>query len=503
MNVRRKSFVRKVIYLLIVGALLVPLTLLSRPATGEGQDKPSKLAELREDYQLSPAQLGEIDPTSETIRLATLGMTGVAANILWGRANHYKKVEDWDNLKTTLDQIRNLQPNFISVWRFQAWNLSYNVSAEFDDYRDRYYWVKQGIKYLEEGTKFNEGNPKLLWDVGWFYCQKIGRSDERKQFRRLFRNDEDFHGPEARVRDFDNWLVGKKWYLLAQDYVDRGRSLGGTSPLIFHADPPKAQINYADNLNVDGVFGEKSQLAWQQAYDEWLDYGSRPIPTTWGFDIHLNGREELQARAEELKQAFEDVAPGLKEKVTQDRLSSLTPEQRAAYERPFEERSSDEYQLAMTANETMDISYSELAELVSGQDKHVEAVRLAEQIQKLVERVDAIARYRDIVNFNYWRTRVEAERTDEALLAHTYVHDGLRNLETAFLNDARDDLEKGIEYWSKIIEKYPLLLEDRDHGEHLMNIINRYRDVLNQIEEPFPESFPLDAVIERYGNQEA
>ena len=70
-------------------------------------------------------------------------------NLLWEKANDYKKVEDWTNLTATLEQLAKLQPNFITFWKFQAWNLTYNVSVEFDDYHDRYYYVRRGIEFLQ------------------------------------------------------------------------------------------------------------------------------------------------------------------------------------------------------------------------------------------------------------------------------------------------------------------------------------------------------------------
>ncbi len=108
-----------------------------------------KLAQLRKEYKLAQVNLGEVDPASETIKLATLGLRGVAVNLLWEKANYYKKVEDWTNLTATLEQLAKLQPNFITFWKFQAWNLTYNVSVEFDDYHDRYYYVRRGIEFLQ------------------------------------------------------------------------------------------------------------------------------------------------------------------------------------------------------------------------------------------------------------------------------------------------------------------------------------------------------------------
>jgi len=217
----RTSFLRKVIYGCIIAVLLLPLAYLSQPATTESEG--GVLARMRAEYKLTPAKLGEIDPASETIKLATLGLRGVAANLLWEKAIEYKKKEDWTGLSATLEQITHLQPNFIAVWRFQAWNLSYNVSVEFDDYRDRYFWVIKGINFLKEGKKYNAEDPRLMWDTGWFIAQKIGRADEHKQYRRLFREDDDFNGSLPRSQR-DNWLVGRTEFIKAQQLVD-GRGI--------------------------------------------------------------------------------------------------------------------------------------------------------------------------------------------------------------------------------------------------------------------------------------
>ena len=59
----RRTFVRKIVYVLIMVVLLFPLYALS-----------GKLSVLREDNKLSQADLGEIDPNSEALKLATLGL---------------------------------------------------------------------------------------------------------------------------------------------------------------------------------------------------------------------------------------------------------------------------------------------------------------------------------------------------------------------------------------------------------------------------------------------
>ncbi len=145
---RNAAFTRKVAYIGAIALLLLPIAAISQPATinpgKTGHSAGGVLAQLRSRYNLAQAELGEIDPASETMKLSTLGLRGVAANILWNWANYYKKVEDWDKLEMTVNQIIRLQPNFVEVWDFQAHNLSYNVSVEFDDYRMRYQWGEEG-----------------------------------------------------------------------------------------------------------------------------------------------------------------------------------------------------------------------------------------------------------------------------------------------------------------------------------------------------------------------
>ena len=234
-----------------------------------------KLAQLRNEYNLSQVNLGEVDPASETIKLATLGLRGVAVNLLWEKANYYKKIEDWTNLTATLEQLAKLQPNFITFWKFQAWNLTYNVSVEFDDYHDRYYYVRRGIQFLQEGERYNADNPQLLWDLGWFIGQKIGRADEYVQYRRLFKEDDDFHPADRTPDERDNWLVGKEWYLKAIDAVDnKGKSLGRKSPRDFYSSPAKSQMNYAEAIEEEGYF-DKARRAWMKAGEEWRQFGNK------------------------------------------------------------------------------------------------------------------------------------------------------------------------------------------------------------------------------------
>jgi hypothetical protein len=127
-----KSFIRKVIYIVLIGALLIPLSLISRPATvgkaGDQSAKGGKLAQLRDTYGLSQTRVSEIDPTSETMKLLSLGLRGLAVNLLWLQAMEDKRVENYAQLESTLNALIKIQPNFVKVWEYQAHNISYNIS---------------------------------------------------------------------------------------------------------------------------------------------------------------------------------------------------------------------------------------------------------------------------------------------------------------------------------------------------------------------------------------
>ena len=183
----RKQLLRLVAYIGGIVVLMFPLYWLGAPATVSSAG--GVLAQSRAANGLGQASQGEVDPASEAGQLMTLGLRGLAVNILWNMATEYKKKEDWTKFAATLDQLTKLQPHFITFWRYQSWNVSYNVSVEFDDFRDRYYYVRRGIEFLKKGQDYNKDNPQLLWDIGWFIGQKIGRADEHVQYRRLFKAD--------------------------------------------------------------------------------------------------------------------------------------------------------------------------------------------------------------------------------------------------------------------------------------------------------------------------
>lgn len=502
------SFIRKVIYITAIAVLLLPLASISQPATAtaDGLSRGGLLASMRQKYNLSQALLGEIDPASESMRLALFGLQGVAANILWDRAHEYKKKKNWAALDATVKQIVRLQPNFKKVWDFQAHNLSYNVSVEFDNYEHRYLWVKKGIDFLITGTHYNTDDPLLLWDLGWYTGQKLGRSDEKKQFRRLYRLDREFHKSfrdnginveEALGADGkpDNWYTARLWYMKGQRSADdRGRPIRGKSPLIYHNQPAMAQINGSDAMEKDGFLGERAQSEWRKAEEEYRKFGARPIPTSYGHPVRLNDMESIRERAVAIRKELDTLAPGAREELLKENLDKLTPAERAVYDKKPADRTIEETRTMYEVQGKLAVTDAAVAAKAPA-DKRAEAWRKADQIATEDTVANHTERYRDIINFAYWRSRCQAEQLDDAIAAHKHLFDAETAYRKTDLAAAKTEYETAFTHWAKVYAQHPLLMDNAE-AQDVVDSVKKYNDILGQLDEEFPAEFPLNSLLD-------
>lgn len=493
----RRSFQRKIAYWIAFAMLLPALYWLGHPATGDvkgaAESPGGRLAQMRAAEKLEQAQLGKIDPTGETIKLATLGMRGIAANILWTKANDYKMKKDWTNLSATTNQLIRLQPNFITVWQFQGWNLAYNCSAEFDDYRQRYQWVMKGINFLKEGISYNDDEPRLLRDVGRFISEKIGRADEHVQFRRLFKEDDDFH--QAVPKDQrDNWYVGKQWYLKAEEVADTQQYVRlGTSPLQFRAEAPKCQMYYADALERDGVFGEKAKTEWKRADREWEAYGKLDIPVV-DQTVRLGEIDRLRERIDGLVKELDDLVPGAREKLLKDNLARLTDEHRKALSTPESDRTPEQHQLAAEAAELSRVSADRVAGQAAGANR-APANRLLERIKELAELNRETESARGVVNYGYWELRAKVEQTDDMINARRYIYLADQAMANGDLPAASENYERGILAWATVLRQFQELITDKSTIDDIDEVLKNYGKTLDQRDELFPEDFVLAGFV--------
>jgi hypothetical protein len=517
----KSNFIKKVVYLLVISLLLAPLFLVGRPAITERDNAPANsarkpnpggvLSQLRTQYKISESNLGEVNPAGETIQWATFGLKGVAAVMLWTQAMQFQKEKDYDRLSATLNQIVLIQPNYVHVWESQAHNLSYNCSAEFDGYKQRYTWVKKGLEFLFRGAEQNENQPRLLHTTGWFFGQKIGRADESVPFRREFAKDEPFHEEvkmklRARGRgDYsqvmgprntpDNWLVAKQWYLAAENVIDTSEiPVRGNSPLIFFKDSAMSQINYSVRIEEEGFLDEKAEFAWKDAEKDWIRYGDRQIPHSTGSLLKLGDLEAVSQRLAAAQKEFDDLLPDTRDKLKAEKLEKLTPTQRKAYETPLDQLEPIRRPDRDIAEARMQITNAEIAAAAPAEKKS-EAKRISLRLENLSMQLGRIISYRSQVNFDYWLYRCQSEQMQETLGARKEIFEGERLLKAGSLEEAKKTFEPAFVKWAEIYKKYPLLERDVTALD-LVPAIKNYFRVLNQLDQPIPKDFPLKAMLE-------
>ena len=480
-----------------------PISQLGAPATLE--DQGGKLAQLRDEYELGQSNLGDIDPASETIRLATLGLRGIAVSMLWHKGNEYKKKEDWTNYRATLQQLSKLQPYFISFWRYQAWNLSYNVSVELDDVRDRYYYVRRGIEFLTEGAKYNRFSPYLLTELGWFTGSKIGTADEKREYRRLFKADDDYHPADRPREQRDNWLVAKGWYNQAVSAVDdKKRSMGQKNPSVFFAAPAMAQINYGEAIESEGTFGVRAKDAWSTAGRMWRAFGDRLMRASTGTMIRLTSFDRWVKEGEQLISQLESLVEDAREQLLARRREQLTPEERELVDSTLGDLTDVQYDLYASATEKLNIQPEDIAEFIAEEypEKAVEARKLARRIAENHERVFLTRNNRDVSNYGYWEARCKVEQTDDALNARELAYTAGRAFrDDADLLEAKRMFEESFNLWAKVFADNPELEMDSPSASELVDEIELYTEVLEQLDlsladEEIDSEFPLWDLVE-------
>ena len=498
---------RKIIYLVVLVAMLIPLYLLGQPAGGKG-DLGGRLSVMRHQYNIAESDLGEISPASETMKLASLGLRGVAATLLWNKAHEYRVLHEWDRLKATLNNIALLQPHFDKVWEHQAHNLAYNVSTEFDDYRQRYEMVREGTEFLSRGVRQNTNAPRLVWYTGWFYGSKMGLSDEKTQFRRLFADDDVLHesllkqniavdSPEARgpLGKPDNWLVGRLWLNHGYEIVDSGVKIRRQTPLNFYETGPKWRFKHAEAIESEGILDESAQNAWQMAAEDWSVFGNRSIPTTSPFTIKLDQLDELNRQKEERMEKFRELTEEAYDKARQKKIDELSPEALVILMNPISSLNYTQKSLRPAVEEGVIPDLKVLAK-ESNPAVRLQAVNLVGEIEDLDERINKTEGYRTQINYPYWKTLAQAEQEERTVQARRLIYDAEKANNDAELDKAIQLYEQAFAIWAEIFDDYPLLTVD-DTAEDLFDSVRRYMVAIDS--EEIPEDFPLKTFCEIMG----
>jgi hypothetical protein len=122
-------------------------------------------------------------------RLTLGGFRGLLATALWIKAEDDKNEHRWLQLETDYNYIGTLEPYFVTVYSFNAWNQAYNLSAQWHTDDTKYKWVLDGLTHLYEGELYNPNHPDLIIEEAHMYLLKLGGAYERIYYRRHWRYD--------------------------------------------------------------------------------------------------------------------------------------------------------------------------------------------------------------------------------------------------------------------------------------------------------------------------
>lgn len=449
---------RKFVYLGGILLLLIPIISLGMPPSDKDGQNGGSIARMRQELDLGESDLGELDPASSAMNLVLLGLRGVAANILWMQAEDAKLHKDFPQLRVTTDSIVRLQPHYVKVWEYNSWNLSYNVSAEWDAVPDRYFWVKEGAKFLQRGVQRNRKAPDLYWTVGRVYGHKIGMSDEAKYFRRYFKADPDPKFKGGPDFDFnkggeDNYLVAKGWFQQANDVEATGQVRQRIMDRsIFRSYPARSQLDYASALYKYG---------FNEEFD--AEAGDRNLSAAEQDALQLRVREKLR---DITRSAWEIGLDDWTKKYGQELITL-------------------EYLPGVVVSIRLEMSNDEIHEMAKSPEE-----------ENLLKR--AVDQYQKMNNYRYWRTRALSEAETDTAEAHWLLFAADQQYWKQEAPMARQLAEQSMALFAKTVEKFPDLKSEDNFIEEILTLMLVWQNSLQFLGEPVPETYPLKDIWDEH-----
>ena len=531
-----RPLIRKIIYIALIGVLIIPLSFIALPETrnsdGKIKNAGGVLSRLRNKHELSQARLTEVDPASETMKLASLGLRGIAVNVLWSQAIEQKKNGDFDGLNATLQALTKIQPSFIRVWEYQAHNLAYNVSMEFDDYEYRYHWVKKGLNFLKGGIRYNKQDHRITDNLGFFTGNKFGKSDEKDSFRRIFRSDTAFHDQmsdrvdpenyELREYGHDSWKMAHQWYDYSRNMVDSGVAKKRRNDMIFYMGRPSQIRNMGLSLQAEFPTGSVIQEVWRDAFEEWKDYGEQELVNSLGVRVKLNGTIAILDELERLRAELDLLVPeNTRLDMTTSLLpnSQLSPEEQEEYKMLIDlsadQRSNDDQQRlrflsGMLKHEIRSLDQRIAAE--AAKENLVAATEIAGNIARKEKELRTINRDNQTVNYAYWDARTSTESENSTVVAQQALYDAQRQWKQSVYEDEFDFdyrtkkktitrkgaitlYEEAFEFWQPIMTANPRLY-DGQLGDRLIDHVKEYQKMLEFTNREWPKDFAMQETID-------
>jgi hypothetical protein len=138
-----------------------------------------------ERHDLTETNLGKVDLGGSISRFVLSSFRGPLVCGLWWDAIDQQKKHNFNQLELLVKALTKLQPHFKGPWKFQGWNLAYNVSVEFDRAQDKYFYISKGMRWLANGE---ETNRLQLWDEDQKKMRPVGDPEMRQEIAQYLYN---------------------------------------------------------------------------------------------------------------------------------------------------------------------------------------------------------------------------------------------------------------------------------------------------------------------------
>ncbi len=166
----------------------------------------------RDRERLGLTQMAVLENAPPVLAFTTValgGFRGLIANFLWIRASDMQMDDKVFEAVQLADWITKLEPHYSQVWVHQAWNMAYNISVKFSDFKDRWNWVQRGVELLrDEGLKYNPNDILIHRELGWIFQHKMGYNmdDAHFYYKKAWFDDmsQVFNGPRPNFEEFIN-----------------------------------------------------------------------------------------------------------------------------------------------------------------------------------------------------------------------------------------------------------------------------------------------------------
>ena len=247
-------------------------------------------------------------------------------------------------------------------------------------------------------------------------------------------------------------------------------------PLVTASQPMRLAIRHAQKREGRGVFDESTRAAWQAASDEILKLSMFPIATSGGRVIRLGMRENEEERAAAIETFLEELMPG--------RFAALEEQRRAA----------------VAADPSLEESLPEVTWFAVVDDAPVDVRQQAFNLCMLRE--DArktaalIAKYRDIVGYDYWKAACAVGASPMGMQAHAALWRAGYDVVFAEFDLAKDAYEEGFQAWQAVCDASPEMRSDPLLVSEMKEHLERYHEVLATLQKPVDSQHLRQDVLE-------